>query len=961
MESSKNSKKRIYFYFFLLTLFSIVAVVYTVFYKILFSPVYNVLFGIATVVLFLLISNRSYLLFKETSDKRMAILSMSFLWGSIFEILHFSNTAYVNPEFAYKYAEIFTIMLGFFILIINCQNPIVKDTAKFFKKTSLIYFLVAVIATLILIFNAEYLGIMAMSLPLGPIQSALYFLFAFVFVDMRLNQKLPIFTPFILGIILLGSSDIIDPSFYYNYSHYRFLSHFIDIFGYSLIFIDLKNILLKTDYFSIKDKMLLYNGLLISSLYLATITYFSFVLDFDFRNAFNYMFFVIFLIMLVSFYFLTMKITAPIANIIEGMIKNKPGQEPHHVAIISNDEIGSLTEEFNKNAELVYNYSIKEKQNFEREKLLREIIEKIRSSLDIEETLYFICEETAKLFNVQRTAITMFPDKNNFENFEFRKEYKTNPDILSFLQARDYSKITTVWGETLIGEKKSLAVDNLEASDLPDYFRNSYTEIGVKSLMGTAIKKGTDVWGTLVLSEYETPRTWTEEEKTLLEAIANQVYIAIYQAEFYKKEKQSAEREHLLREIIEKIRSSLSLEDTLTFICEETAKLFKVQRSIIVEYPESNNFAVFIPRKEFKASPDIKSFKTVEEISKISEYWGKMVSKTEESFFVENIDESNAPDYFKAYYKSIDVKSIIGTKIGTLSKIWGGLILSEYNTYRHWTEEEKELLKAISNQIYIAIKQAELYEKEKLSAERERVSRNIIEILRSSIEKPIIKKMFVKNIGKLLNADRVFFSDYDKKSNFYMPVDVNSEYLSDLKEKSFIGFDWATPNTQGRIQPLLEKREIKIYNLEEYVKQALSVNKNLILHYLEYNIKSTYSFPVVYQDKIMGYFCIEFTKEARKLSDEEINRVRNICSQAGIGLYQAELYNKAQEALKERSGFIADVAVGSKKILENIIELSEKMKKNEPACENHIRHINHVDANIRLLLNLTNRLIEKID
>ncbi len=49
----------------------------------------------------------------------------------------------------------------------------------------------------------------------------------------------------------------------------------------------------------------------------------------------------------------------------------------------------------------------------------------------------------------------------------------------------------------------------------------------------------------------------------------------------------------------------------------------------------------------------------------------------------------------------------------------------------------------------------------------------------------------------------------------------------------------------------------------------------------------------------MGYFCIEFTKgSCHKLSDEDINRIRSMCTQAGLALNHADLYIKAQEGTR---------------------------------------------------------------
>lgn len=324
---------------------------------------------------------------------------------------------------------------------------------------------------------------------------------------------------------------------------------------------------------------------------------------------------------------------------------------------------------------------------------------------------------------------------------------------------------------------------------------------------------------------------------------------------------------------------------------------------------------------------------------------------------LDNIDESNVPEYFKNGYKEIGVKSVIGTIVKSKENELGILVLSEYFEYRHWSDEEKDLLKTIADQIYLAISQAELYECQKDLAKRERINRNIIEILRSSMDKAIIKKLFVKNIGKLFDADRVFFSEYDPKEKMYLPVDSDSEYLSSDNEKSFVGYDWSNPDIKEHVQPLLEKREINIFNWDEYIKQNPKKSEGFVSFYINADVKSSYNFPVLHENDIIGYFCIEFTRRVCELSDEDINRIRGICTQAGIALYQSNLYTKSQKYLKSKRDFIDNIAKKIEVILKKAVTLFSSMTKAEVHCERHNEFLKNIE-NINQLLESISNLIE---
>lgn len=597
------------------------------------------------------------------------------------------------------------------------------------------------------------------------------------------------------------------------------------------------------------------------------------------------------------------------------------------------------------------NLFMKTKQNAERETLIRKITAAIRASLNLEETFNVICTEIAKISGANRVTITEIAPK--YRSDIVRGEYKSDDTIKGINNPHpSKEKVFEHITNFVLNKNEPLIVENIEKSDAINTFKDFYNSLNVKSVAIFPIKKGRDSWGILGISYVYEYKTWNEEEINLYETITDQIYIAIKQAELYDKTLLMAKRESLLRNITEKIRSSLNIDETLGYICEETAKLFNVQRSIIVIYPNKNDYMIFEIKKEYKVSTNIMGYSKLTDIKTVAEYWGRGIAANK-IMAVDNILKSDAPENVKNTYTEIGVKSMIGTSITGGTDNWGNLILFEYNQYRTWSDEEKDLLKTISQQVYIAINQAEMYENERIMHERELISRNIIEILRSSIDKTIIKKLFVKNIGKFFNADRVFFSHYDSERKIYLPVDKESEYLSNLGEKSFIGYDWSNPDIQERIQPLLEKREIKISDWEEYVSQHPDMNPELKSLYDSYDLKSGYSFPVLYQDKIIGFFCLEFTLKSVNLSEEDIGRIRSICTQAGIALYHAELYLKAQECNFAKEAIVSEFFEKVKNPASSILDTSILLYQNEFERPVQMEYLNNIISSCNQLLELT--------
>lgn len=541
-----------------------------------------------------------------------------------------------------------------------------------------------------------------------------------------------------------------------------------------------------------------------------------------------------------------------------------------------------------------------------RETILRTIIDKIRSSLDIDKTLTFICEETMKLFNVQRASISEPLEPDDYENNIIRKECKSNSDLQSLKKLKYFDQITKYYIKHFFQNTKVLSIDNILESDTPDYFKESYNLLGVKSLLVIPIQNKNDKWGALILSEYNYYRHWTENEIELAQSIAGQIYTAIKQAELYQKEKETTQREILLRKITEIVRNSLDFKNVQYEIVNQVGRLMKADRVHICYYDYKSKNYIVPKEAEYKTSDTLKSMVGAN-LENIPSFVEALVSRHLQG---EDIIYNNLEEY-------LDKNNLRGRSIEQFYREYGFIaaaVINIYNeglyfgnlviTFEHpkkFSDDEIKFLKTLVIQAGHALHQAMLHEKICKQAELEKFNRKIIEMIRNSLDQNTIKNLLVTNIGEHFNANRVLLADFETNSKTFLPIKKNSEFLSSLNEKSFIGRDWTCESMNEYIQPLMAKKELNIACWKEYIQKKKKSN-GFILRFEDANVKSSYNFPILFQERIMGFLCIEFTKdECKILSDEEINSIREICIQAGIALHNSEWYAKAKSSLEQIS------------------------------------------------------------
>lgn len=601
----------------------------------------------------------------------------------------------------------------------------------------------------------------------------------------------------------------------------------------------------------------------------------------------------------------------------------------------------------------------------ETEKVIRRTIEEMRSSIGINSVRSEVVKEIGTFLNADRVFFADYDNINLKFSVSEDSEYRSSEKIKSFVG--NETAITQGLVEAM--KRFPLRGKDLIFSDLDKYIEENnlaeidtvkvFKDMGCISVMGIHINYGEFFYGDIVVT-FEKKRKITEEDINFIKTLANQAGIAIYQSKLYEKEKEMLERENLLRNIFETMRSSLELNIIKNTIVNEVSKVLNADRCCLLSYDKDKAAFIIDEYSEYRSLPEVKSLIDINSDDLKIMFPIDLYKMSKEVIF-SNVDqfirENNLEDIATMqHFINYDIKASYNIPIFNSGEMLGILSVQYIKDYVKLRPEDIDFLRIVAVQAGEAIYQAGLYQEMQFQAERERINRTIIEILRSSMDPKIIKKLFVKNIGRFFDADRVFFSNYDASKKIYLPVDENSEYLSSNNQKSFVGIDFFNQHINEHLKLWLEKREIKITNFDEYIKENPNLSKELISRYTDFDVKSSYNFPVLHQNEIMGYFCIEFTNRIYELSNEEINRIRSICTQAGIALYHAELYSQAQQCAFLKESPILELSEKIKKPANEILDLSITLAKNEFERNVQIEYLNTIIYSCHLLLELTKRI-----
>ncbi|MCL6754935.1 GAF domain-containing protein [Nostoc sp. CCCryo 231-06] len=185
-------------------------------------------------------------------------------------------------------------------------------------------------------------------------------------------------------------------------------------------------------------------------------------------------------------------------------------------------------------------------------KVLKQVTEHIRRTLDLQTTLQSIVREVRALLNSDRMVI--FELKSNSVIVE---EINGNWQSVSGLHApaeclpEEYTALSF--------QGRVRAINNVSTAALSDCHREFLQSLQVQANLIVPINIGMQLWGLLIAHQCEAPRTWQDAEIDLLQQLGDQAAIAIQQAQLYEQtynaeteaRNQAAQLEHTLHELQE--------------------------------------------------------------------------------------------------------------------------------------------------------------------------------------------------------------------------------------------------------------------------------------------------------------------------------------------------------------------------------------------------------------------------
>lgn len=158
------------------------------------------------------------------------------------------------------------------------------------------------------------------------------------------------------------------------------------------------------------------------------------------------------------------------------------------------------------------------------------VISKIRAPLDVETIFRTTATEVRQLLNADRVAVFRFTPHSHWNDGEFVSE-----DVLPQFRAALSAKVHDhCFGDRFAANYQHgrvQVVEDIYEADLSDCHVQVLSQFQVRANLVVPLIKGFDLWGLLCIHQCETPRHWRSDEVKFVIQIADQLGVALQQAE----------------------------------------------------------------------------------------------------------------------------------------------------------------------------------------------------------------------------------------------------------------------------------------------------------------------------------------------------------------------------------------------------------------------------------------------
>jgi PAS domain S-box-containing protein len=335
--------------------------------------------------------------------------------------------------------------------------------------------------------------------------------------------------------------------------------------------------------------------------------------------------------------------------------------------------------------------------------LVNQIIASIRRSLDLQETLQVAVEELGRALGADRTSIRILVgDKTSVLT-----EYLTDPSLsLGSVPTSKNNYIINYLMET----QRTLIIDDVRAfiAAHPDIAATVHMwqiePVNLSQIVCPIFVNG-KFWGGISIGQTSRVRKWTASEIALIEAVTAQVEVAVSHSHLFEEAKHAAKREALISHIIHGINQSNKLDEIFPLVASELGDHLETDSLLITTLDEeSNQWVVDCAYSDGKVTRPDRRYRA-------SDFASFALLTDDDVILCDDVEnDARFAPYLDRFLRPVGTRSFMAVRLFYKGEPRLVIAAVMKSGPRAWTSDEIEIIRAASDQVFIAIERAELFE-----------------------------------------------------------------------------------------------------------------------------------------------------------------------------------------------------------------------------------------------------------
>ena len=520
-------------------------------------------------------------------------------------------------------------------------------------------------------------------------------------------------------------------------------------------------------------------------------------------------------------------------------------------------------------------------QRSQRQKLMSQVIERIRQSLDIELIFSTTTQEVRQILQADRVTIFRFnPDwSGNFVAESFGESWMPLVGVQPVV-------IDTHLQDTQGGRyanNETFAIDNIYQVGLDSCHIALLEQFQAKAFIIAPIFQEDKLWGLITAYQNLSPRNWEAEEVELLAQVGSQMGVALNHHELLATKQYQVDQQKALTGVITRIRESLNLDTIFHTTVVELRQSLKADRVAIFCFEPENDWEGEIIYEDVALG-----FNSAIRDKVYDHCFSENFAQLYRQGRVNATADIYQNGYKECYIKILERFQVRANLVAPLireGELWGLLCIHQCSRPREWGSSEIEFVYQVAEQLGVALKQdaylqqvqtqavelAQAKERNK-AMERQKLLAVTVDKIRQSLDIESIFKATTEEVRELLKVDRVAIYRFD--------ANWRGKFVADSFKD---GWD-PLLNRQPSIMPAFSGR----------------VDDN--------NLPRNETFvPISQGDKLWGLLVAYQTPEPRIWKDEEVDLLAQVGVQLGVAIQQGELLKQTKDQAAQLAEALEEV------------------------------------------------------